>query len=234
MGVKTLATIVSEGMALGGRADTALATPVAAWVNDWLRQTYLQWAWPWLHKSRSALSLPAATETLSVGGGNSGITNLIQRVLDPVLVYESTGNPSVARIRKLTGTAGGDLSQEERVQVASSFTGRPNHFRVRPGSTYGVWTLVPTPFPDKAYLIAFDYIEVPAALATADIPIYPNDLTMVQAALVATLLYTNGHDSADYQDAIQVLARRVAQDRVGFGQATGINDSIDLDEGVYS
>lgn len=234
MGVKTLAIIVSEGMALGGRTDTALATPVAAWVNNWLRQTYLQWPWPWLHKSRTALSLPAATQALTVGGGNSGITNPIQRVLDPVLVYEATGNGDVARIRKLTGTVQNDLDLEERVQVAANFTGKPRHFKVRPGSTYGVWDLIPTPFPDKAYLVAFDYIEVPAALATSDTPIYPNDLTLVQAALVATLLYVNGHDSADHQDALQVLAKRVAQDRVGFGQATGINDTVDLDEGVYS
>jgi hypothetical protein len=231
MGAKTLATIVSEGMALGGRTDSALATPVAAWVNNWLQQVYLQWPWPWMHKSRVTLSLPAATEALSVGGGNSGITNKIQRVLDPIWVYESTGNGSPARIRKLTG---GAEPSEERIQVAVSFTGKPTQFRVRPGTTYGVWSLIPIPFPNKAYLLAFDYIELPATLATSDTPIYPNDLTMVQAALTATLLYVNGHDDPSYQDAIQVLARRVLQDRVGFGAVTGINDTVDLDEGVYS
>lgn len=231
MGTKTLAVIVSEGMALGGRTDSALATPVAAWLNNWLEQTYLQWPWPWLYKSRVTLSLPTGTQSLTVGGGNGGITNKIQRVIDPIWVYDTSGNRSIGRVRKLTG--GNVEAFEERIQTASSFTGLPEQFRVRPGSTYGVWSLVPIPFPDRDYLLAFDYIELPASQATSDTPIYPNDLTLVQAALVATLLYTNGHDAPDYQDAIQVLAKRVAQDRVGFGAALGINDTVDLDEGVY-
>jgi hypothetical protein len=232
MGVKTLSTIVSEGMALGGRTDTALATPVAAWVNNWLEQTYLQWPWPFLYKSRAQLTLAAAAQSQDVGAGNGGITNRVQRIIDPIWVYESTGNGSIARVRKLTG--GVDPQNEERVQVAANYTGKPTTFRIRPGSTGGIWTLVPQPFPDKAYLLAFDYIELPASLATSDTPIYPNDLTLVQAALVATLLYVNGHDDPAYQDAIQVLAKRVSQDRTGFGNALGINDTVDLDEGVYS
>jgi len=232
MGVKTLGAIVSEGMSLGGRTDSALATPVTAWVNNWLRQTYLQWPWPWLYKSRAALSLAAATESLSVGGGNGGITNPIQRVIDPIWVYDATGNKAVARVRKLTG--GSYAGSEERIQVAANFTGIPREFRVRPGSSFGVWSLIPIPFPDRAYLLAFDYIELPANLTASDTPIYPNDLTVVQAALVATLLHVNGHDSPDYQDAIQVLAKRVSQDRTGFGNSLGINDTVELDEGVYS
>lgn len=231
MGAKTLTTVVSEGMALAGRDD--LSTEVMAWVNNWLRQTYLSWDYPFLLRSREGLSLAAGTQTVVVGGGNGGVTPEIQRILDPVWVYKSDYTAKgQARIRPLYG--GNDERSEERVQDATVRRGIPTQVRVRPSTTaYGVWTLVFLPVPDVAYLLALDYVELPATLAGADTPLYPNDLTLVQAALTATALYNNGHDSPEYQDAIQVLARRTAEDKARFGATPGVNDVLPLDGGVF-
>lgn len=231
MGAKTIGTICDEGMLLAGRDD--LDTEVLAWVNNWLRQTYLSWDYPFLHRSREALDLPASTTYLRVGGGNSGVTPQIQRILDPIWVYKSDFSyRGQARIRQLTG--GTDTRNENRLQNTSTNLGPPTQVRVRPwAGVYGQWKLEFMPVPEAAYLLTFDYIELPDNLVAADTPMYPNDLTMVQAALVATLLYSNGHDSRDYQDAIQVLARRVTEDKARFGATPGINDVLQLDGGVF-
>ena len=230
MGAKTFSTIVSEGMLLAGRDD--LATEVGAWLKDWLRQTYLSWPWPFLHRSRSALSLASGAASLTVGGGNGGVTPKIQKVLDPIWVYTSTGGIRTrARIRHLTG--GNDPTMEERGQL-STWTGIPAAFRVRPDTSYhGVWNLIPLPTPDRDYLLAFDYIELPDDPADGDYPLYPNDMTLVNAASVATLLYANGADDPGYADSLQLLARRTAEDRARFGNVPGINDAVGLDEGIF-
>jgi len=231
MGAKTLATIIEEGMLLGGRDD--IETQVLAWVNNWLRQTYLSWDYPFLYRSREGLSLPAGTSSLDIGAGQSGVTVEIQRILDPIWAYKSdfTGKGQV-RIRPLIG--GNNERSEDRVQSTLLNRGIPTQVRVRPySSAYGRWSLIFLPVPDVDYLLALDYIELPANLTTAGTPLYPNDSTLVQAATTATLLFANGHDSADYQDAIQVLARKVAEDKSRFGSTPGINDQIQLDGGVF-
>lgn len=233
MSYKTLGTLVEEGCKRIGRDDDDLEAEVLKGVLNWLRQTYLSWPWPFLHESRAQLSLPTGTTALTIGGGNGGITPEIQKVIDPIWVQTSDGGiRAMARIRQLTG--GNDTHEEERVQSSATWRGLPSVFRVRPStSTPGVWSLVPMPYPDKDYLISFDYIVLPANITSTDKPIYPNDLTIVQAASVEALLYTNGHDDAGYQDAIQVLARRTAEDRTRFGSAPGINDVIQLDGNVF-
>ncbi|HEX2617372.1 MAG TPA: hypothetical protein VHL57_07500 [Flavobacteriales bacterium] len=218
-------------MELAGRDD--LTTPVTKWVNNWLRQTYLSWDYPFLHRDREALSLPAGTASLVVGAGSGGITNEIQRVLDPIWIYTSDYTvKDQVRLRPLTG--GRDTRGENRIQDPNNSAGIPTQFRVRPyPNTYGKWTLEFLPIPDRAYLITFDYIELPALLVAADVPVYPNDLTLVQAAHVATMLHSNGHDSPDYQDGIQVLAKRVTEDKARFGHTPGINDVVPLNEGIF-
>jgi len=231
MGAKTMGTIISEAGLLAGRDD--LEDEVLAWVNNWLRQTYLSWDYPFLHRSREALSLPAGTTSLDIGAGQSGVTPEIQRILDPVWVYKSDYSyKGQARLRQLTG--GNNTRAEDRIHDSSVGRGAPQQVRVRPhSSTYGRWSLVFLPVPDAAYLLALDYIELPANLTTAGIPLYPNDLTLVQAATTAALLFANGHDSPDYHDAMQVLGRRTAEDKSRLGSTPGVNDQLPLDGGVF-
>lgn len=233
MGAKTLGTIIDEGMTLGNRDDADCEAWVLAWVNNWLRQTYMSWDYPFLHRSREALSLAAGTTSLDVGAGQSGITIEIQRVLDPIWVYKSDYSyKGQARIRQLIG--GNDTRFEDRIQDTTVNRGAPIQVRVRPHSTtYGRHSLIFLPVPDAAYLLAFDYIGLPANLVAADTPIYPNDSTLVQAALAATHLFADGQSSAEYKDALVVLSTKVTEDKARFGATPGVNDLLPLDGGVF-
>src|SRR5512146_1424728 len=187
MGAWTRAKVVSTGLALAGRSD--LTTLANDWLNASLRDAYASWPWPFLQRRRAGLSFPTGTQSLSVGAGSGGVTLAIQRVFDPF--YFSTSDYSTrgtGRIRNLTG---GSMDTDEAVFNPTTARGIPQLIKVRADeTTWGKWTLIPYPVPDRDYLISCDYLEQPADLTSdSQVPQYPNDKTMVQMVLTSALQY---------------------------------------------
>lgn len=231
MGAWTRGTIVSEGGLQAG--DTSLSTRMNAALNAWLRSVYGAWPWPFLQRRKSGLSLTTGATSVTVGDGNGGVTPQIQRIVAPVYVYNSAySKRGRALIRQLTG---GPIEYDESANDSSEGRGMPTLFKVRGKSTgFGIWDLIPSPVPDETYLLAFDYIESPDDLSSDnDVPLYPNDRTMVQLVMSEVLKYKEGADSPAYQQALQVLASMVGEDRSKFGIVPGTNDLIQLDPDVF-
>lgn len=234
MGQLTRTQIVTQGMLLAGRDD--LASVVNVDFNAWLRSVYMGWPWTFLKAKKTALSLVTGATSVAVGGGSGGVTLGIQKILQPILVYNSTNTTRFkADIQQLTG---GGVEWDETVNPSATWRGIPQKFKVQQRSTWGSWDLIPAPFPDKDYLLTFYYLAQPADIDTTSsgdstVPIYPNDRTMIQACMAQTLLYKEGADDSSYRAALDVLDAQVINDRVKYGAVPGDNDLVQLDSSVF-
>lgn len=234
MGAKTRAQIVLQGCRQAGRLD--LQTRATEALSDWLRQRAKDWPFLWTRQSREGLSLPAGTVSLKVGGGEGGITNEIQRILNPFWIYTAGfGTRSRALIQTLDNM---DIHNESRVNDPASGRGIPTLFKVRTGmSASGVVcrTLIPFPVPDRSYLLAFDYIELETdpAPTGATIPKYPNDQTMIMFVEMTVTKWANGASDPDYQALKADVADAVSRDRIHDAQEPGSNDAQGLDPSIF-
>lgn len=230
MGQLTRAQIVSNGLQLAG--DTSLTTLANTWLNAWLRAHYASWPWPYLHKRITGVALAAGTTSIDIGAGSNGVTPEIKRIISPLWLYSSTY--STARKLTVRATYGGDIGSEEVVHDSATWRGTPELIRIRAHtSTWGKWTLVPLPAPDRAYLLGIDYIEQPADLSSdSTVPICPSDRTMIQAVKQAALDYMGHRDEAMAE--MQLLSAMATEDRLRYGEVAGTNDMITLDPSVFT
>ena len=234
MGVDTRADIILQGATLAGRTDAGVLTNAIAWLNDWLRSQYQAWPWPFLMQRRSGLVLPAGTQTILVGGGNSGITEQVKRVEDGFYLRTADyGHRSKPRLRAWKD---GPQDYDPDMTKVSTEKGPPEWVQVRagPSPANGVWELLFYPVTDKQYVLNFDYQFMPAPLASgASVPLYPNDRTMKHAVAMMTLLFSNGADDATYKSMSDTVGGMAIDDRVKSGHIPGTNDTWGLDGGVF-
>ncbi len=228
MGSLTRAQIVSQGLYLAG--NTSLTTQANTWLNFWLRDEYAAWPWPFLQKRLSGIALAAGATALAFGAGSGGEVREVLRIIDPVWLYDSSYmNRKRVRIRQLLG---GSLAEDETVNNPANFVGLPETFKARKSNiTNGLWSLVPAPVPDKAYLVALDYLFLPGDPIDGETPIYPSDKTMVQAVKVQALGQMKQGD--EYMAELQILQNMVIATRMRSGDAVGVNDVMGLDQEVY-
>lgn len=227
MGQLTRDTLISEALLIAG--DDSLSTRAVVWLNAWLRSQYRAWPWPFLHKRVSGLALNAGVQSLTLGNGSGGVALEIQRILDPIFVYDSSY--STRHRARIVNVHTHDLGADETVNNPASYRGLPGQFKVRAASTWGQWIIYPTPIPDKAYLLAVDYLEQPADLSGGSlIPVYPNDRTLIQSIVASAYQFM---DDERYGDALQILGAMTIDDRGKYGEVAGTNDQLGLDPGVF-
>ncbi len=231
MAQATCASLISEALLQAG--DTSLGARAVVWGNQWLRSQYRAWPWPFLQKRASGLTLNSGATSLVVGGGSGGVTDVIQRIYDPLYLYTSDKSTrSTARFSQLVG---GSIEFDEDARLNSQI-GLPVRFKGRPSSTtWGVYTLIPDPIPDRNLLLSFDYIFQPTDVFTgttggSSIPIYPNDRTIVQAIKHMALDYMKSEEA---MMALEVLGAMVIDDRMKYGQSPGINDVWQYDGSTF-
>jgi hypothetical protein len=233
MGSLTRAQIVSQGLAEAGY-DTTYQTIAETDLNARLQRIYSQFPWPFLQKRIAGVALTQGATSLDIGAGAAGVTNGIQRILNPMYLYRSDYTYS-GRIQ-IRQIAGGPVDLDETVNNPATLTGPPQLMKVRQhNTTPGKWTLVPLPIPDRVYLLAVDYIDIPAPIATgaggdSTVPVYPNDSTLIKIVETWALKHAKHETYATERD---VLADMIIQDRVVYGSVDGTNDNLGLDDGVY-
>lgn len=236
MGSFTRAEIVARGMARAG--NTGYQTEAEYALNSFLLRTAADYPWPKLHRSITGVALGAGVQSISFGAGSSGVTRGVQRILPDLWVYKSDyTSQGRARVRVLTG---GSVSEEDRVQDATKNRGIPVQVRLRPDASVDWrWSIIPWPVPDQAYLLAIDYIELPAVPAVgsggdATVPWYPNDETMVQCVCAEVV---HNYEPERWAQELSVLAALEGKDKGRYGTAPGINDQLGdnfgLDRGVF-
>jgi len=230
MGVLNRGQLVAAGLLEAG--NTSLTTLANGWLNDWLDSTALAWPWPVLQRRIAGVALASGTQSLSFGNGAAGVSVRVSRVIDPIWVYDSLYSTKVrARIIPLLGTGAG---WDESINDPSTNIGIPQRFKLRADESVAKrWSLIPTPVPDRALLLAIDYICIPAQLAAdATVPWYENDRTIRQAIKCAALNHMKKVE--ELQAEREVLRSYSIEDRVKFGEQPGTNDQLGLDPAVFS
>lgn len=226
MGALTLDEIVEAGLALTPRTDVGAQAKVQ--LKAWLRRHARDWPWPILKRVRTGLALSAGTQSFVFGSGNSGVTEKVSRILDPIWLYDS-GYTLRQKVRIRTRTDG-DPAHDETVNNPSTNVGLPVRAKVR-YETYGELIVVPTPVPDRALLLKLDYIIVPDDPADDEAPWYESDDTMIKYVEVFGNQYARRYDIAAQER--EVLAAMQREDRVRYGQIDGDNTTLPLDSSVF-
>lgn len=232
MGTLARSEIVARGLRLAG--DTTLTTRANEWLNSWLRSQYAAWPWPFLIKRASSLTLAQGATSLTVGAGSGGVSDVIRQVRDPIFVY--TTDKSMRVKARISQIADPSLAADEST-ILSTAIGVPPYFKVRAeGTTFGKWVLYPSLIPDRALLVAFDYLVQPADIDTSTggdstVPLYPDDETMIQAVFVAGLKYLKRYDELATEDA--TLSAMKSGDRLKWGEVLGTNGAMGLDPNVF-
>lgn len=219
--------------------DDTLKAEARFWLNEWLRKAYLAFPWPFLLQRVAAVPLAAGSTSLAVGNGQGGITREIIRLRDPITLY--TSNYSMRATARLQTLTGNSAHHDEAGRNPATYLGLPRTFKARPTITNGLrgYLLIPLPFPDKAYLAAFDYLEMPAPFDTSDdgtddalYPAYPNDRTIVQAMIGEFMQHKDGPTSATLAEQ-KKAGDMLDTDMVKLGSEPGVNQTFDLDPSVY-
>lgn len=238
MGQLTRAQIVAQGAALAAYPVASLGTVVNVQLNAELRKAYASWPWPFLQRRIETFPLAAGARLVSFGAGAAGGPALeVKRIHDPIFLYDASyTSMSRVRVRDLTG---GAISDDETVQNPATNLGTPIECKVRQDPTtptWGQWQLAFNPVPDRAYVLAVDYIIQPADLDTSSAgdslrPLYPGDESLIQMAVTCVLRFANRNK--EYAVAMELLGSMLVNDRLRYGDVAGTNDNIGLNPGVF-
>lgn len=227
----TFDQLVAQGGVLGG--NDSVATWVGTKFNGWLRKHYAAWAWPFLIKQATGIVLGAGLGSVDVGAGNGGLASQISRIFSPVYFRaNSYGTRSKAPVRPLVG--GPSSAQPGNVDPANDI-GMPQAFTFSPQSTVlglQYQTLGVYPYTDVQYFLAFTYQLLPDDIAVSNIPLYPNELTLIQACKCAAIEYDNSN-TPWFQSESEILAGMVSADRDTYGGNASFGDQLQLDDGMY-
>lgn len=227
MGSLTRTQIVTAGLAVAGNTGSALEANT--WLNAWLRNQATSWDWTALQRQISNIALGSGVPSLSFGAGSSGVTLEVQRVRDPILVYDSAYTVRrKARVRTINDPL---LDEDETVNNPTTNKGTPTHVKVMPDeTTQGKWTLFFTPIPDRAYLLKVFYVVIPADLTSdSQKPWYLNDQRMID---FITAMSWKRDDPGRHVSEMEEVWRGVTADRTRDAQ-DGHNNMVKLNSDVF-
>lgn len=235
MARRTATSIIAAGLQLAG--DTSLTTHAQGWLNDGLRSLYKDWPWPFLMKRKTGLALAQGASSAAFGAGSGGESLDVSRIYDPIWVTTSDYQTKArARVMMYPPTA----IQDAGIDDPSNNSGRPDAFRVTPDQTVpGKFNLLGSKVADKAYLLNFDYLYVPADITDfTSSPLYPQDETLVQFIMAMAMVHM-----AAPEEKAQMLASMLGpgsvfrtlamQDKMRYGSSEGVNEDQVLDPEVF-
>lgn len=230
MGQLTRDTILSEALLLAG--DDRLTERAKVWLNTWLTATYDRFNWPFLQRNYQGMPFASGVTKITIGNGlpvGNVIAEQIKYINSPIGVYDSgytlLVNANVQQVSSLP---------EQYMSNPATNIGVPTLFRVRHAvSQWGKWDIVPNIVPDRNLLLAINY--QPTVLHITDgtqVPIYPNDRTMIQAVITEAYRYMRSME--EYAHELEVLSEMVKGDKLTYGTGVpGSQDVLQLDPAVF-
>lgn len=227
MGSRTRDDIIMEGMNRGGRDN--MLTVMAGNLNDWLDRMGRSWTWPKLTRRRGEIPLNAGTAQVLIGNGSSGVAERVTHLIGKPLIYDEATRRVRGRL-----TLVDYVDEYSNAQVAGGgSTVAPSFYTVETVSENQLRLMFST-LADQNYLMDMVLHLLPARLTSGtEIPWYPEDSTMIQAIMAATLRSENGVDSPSYQSAVAELDDMVANDRIKHGVTSTLNAVFGLNSEVY-
>lgn len=226
MGQLTFTEIVSEGLLMAG--DSRLATRAGVWLNSWLRSQYSGFPWPFLLRSTDTVSLASGAASFDIGSGEGGVTEMIRRVIDPVWVYNTA--KTVKQQVRIHSAVETDVTNDLTINSASTHKGLPTQARIYAAQPWGRWTVKFDKWADRNLLVKLSYYILPMDVSGANVPLYPNDRTMMKAVEAEALRFKKDPNA---MNELQILSSMVVDDRLKFGEIPGQNDYFDLDRTVF-
>lgn len=227
MGERTVDTIINEGLLAGG--DDTIPTRALVALNSWLQTQAAAWPWPHVIRKVSGIALPAQTSVLTVGAGGGGISDIIKEVRRPIRLYSSD-----FKTRSQLDLIDGDETQanfDSTIAAGQAQYGLPVYAKVTAQyGTRGAWDLQPFPIPDKAYLLTFPIHVIPASYVLGQTPWYPEDSTMIK---FVEAFARQWNKQPDWQLQMQIVASKVAEDRIRHGSVQGFNEVVELDHKTF-
>lgn len=229
MGALTATQIIDEGLQLAG--DRSVATRALGWLNRWLASQYAAFPWPFLYRETSGVALNSGAQSITIGSGSGGVTEKIQRINDPIKLYNAAYN--VQKVVRLQTMWGDSVEGGATVNPASNL-GIPDTCRAKPDTaTFGKWVLQFNRVADRALLAEISHIILPDAVLASGVPLYPNDRTLTHAVMADALRFKKGGDDPEYQDARELVASMTVDDRAKYGMTPGLNTMLGLDTKTF-
>jgi len=233
MGIYNRTELLAAGIAqMGQTTNEAMSSRLEIQFQAWLDRQYASWSWPFLKRRAVGINLLTGATTVTVGwDAGEVIHNQISKILSPIGFY--TSNKNTKGKAEIIQSLNASLIHDETLQDSTKYRGLPQAFKVKMTSTWGVWEIIPLPFPDRDLLLSIDYYEIPAELEAGDFPIYPADRTMISTIAALALVEQKGIASPEAQTAIGEMDAMIARDRVTYSSVPGENDVLQLDSGVF-
>ncbi len=228
MATRTATSIVTEALKRAG--DGNLSTQGLAWLNDWLKNQYEAWDWPFLYTS-GVVPYASGVYAANAGYGAQDFKR-VRRILEPLTLYTDDG--SVRQSLYLEHPWNIPPDENADILPVGQFTGIPRWVRASPSveeGNEGVWVLRLGPTPDRAVNLLVPYIYTPYDVTGDLIPRYPNDETMICAVHAIALRYMKLTQEADA--LLGEVSQRVVNDRSKYATERKINDEMGFDPAVF-
>lgn len=212
--------LVREALELAG--NIGLTARANVWLNLWLAKVYAAWPWPFLRARYGPFSVNQGVNSYTFGDGEGGTNDKIQAILR-VMFADSTNNGWKGDV-PIDDDFGMGASRDPFWQDSASPT-LPSGVLVEISTDAGYtsayrWKInFADSYTNKAYRIAIVAKRRPADLSVGtDVPLYPNQETIVQAIFAKALEHQNDERA---EAANAKLRAMEAQDRVVHGKQPG-------------
>ena len=166
---------------------------------------------------------------MTIGAGSGTVARRVTHVIGSPLLYDAT----TRRVR-------GRLTLVDYIDEFSIAVGTSGVSPAMP-TTYTIETvsedqkkLMFSSIADQNYLMDIVcHVLAERLVSGTEVPWYPEDETMIQYIMAATLRSENGVDSPSYQAAVAELDEMVANDKIRHGTSTTLNATMGLNGEVF-
>ena len=210
MGVKTIEELIKEGVRLAGREPDVADTRPLNDLKDWLRSVALGWPWDEITNIRQA-TLLAGTYLLNIGGSGGTLDpgRNVFRIVFPILLSHGPNYlPD-----KITQQAVINTQLFPAADIPTGVPTKAGYSRFENGLL-----LMFDKKANQDYQLQINYQWDPATGYTiADIPWYPNDLTIKQSIAYFTARHHDGVDAPKTLKLEDELSIMLRNDKLKFG-----------------
>lgn len=221
MGVKTVEALITEGVRLAGREYDSTDTRPLSDLIDWLSSVALGWPWPEC-KAYVLITLAAGARTALLGGTTPTYA-VGQRVTRVEFPLEIMYGPDILpdKIYQEAYNAAYDV-----YDVGEGNPNKASYQRnyLATGNTLLVFNRKPK--TDIRIHVPYQF-DPSVGMVVADIPWYPNDLTIKTAVAYYTAKYHDGVDAAKTLKLEDDLSIMVKNDKLKFGIVDSFTMKLD-------